>query len=176
MKIRMRAVIASAIALSLAIAVAPMANAKGKNCDKACEVKNASIVKNAAQQNILTSPTLTRKILITCATPSSDKTGDKYMLAKVKSASDECMLKVAPDAKQIFDATINDNQTINKAWSVIIAGAVTSKLDFATSQVLGSIVEKALNGILANKNYQFVRFLNWNKFKNMISADLMMCP
>ena len=175
MKIRMRAVIGSAIVVSLAIAVAPMANAKGKDCNKSCEVKNASIVQDAARKNILTSPALTRKILITFATPASDKTGDKTMLARVKSASDACMLSVAPDAKQIFDQTISGNQLISNAWSAIIAGAVTSKLDFATSQVLGTIVDKALNGILTNKNYQAVRFMNWNSFKNMITADLMLC-
>jgi hypothetical protein len=174
----MRAVIASAIAVSLAIAVAPMANAKGKNCDKSCEVKNASIVREAARQNILTSPALTRKILITFATPASDKwgkTGDKTMLATVKSASDACMLSLAPDAKRIFDKTISGNQLISNAWSAIIAGAVTSTLDFATSQVLGSIVEKALNEILANRNYQAVRFMNWNIFKDSITGQLWLC-
>jgi hypothetical protein len=97
------------------------------------------------------------------------------MLARVKSASDACMLSVAPDAKEIFDATINGNQIVRNTWLAIITGGVTSKLDFATSQVLGPIVEKALNGILANGNYPIVRFQNWNSFKNVITADLMMC-
>lgn len=175
MKIRMRAVIASAIVVSLAIAVAPMANAKGKDCNKSCEVKNASIVQDAARKKILTSPASTRKILITFATPASDNTGDKNMLAKVKSASDACMLSVAPQAKVIFDSTINGNRIMSNVWVAIIAAAVTFRLEFATSQALGAIVETALNGIFANKSYPNVRILNWHTFKNDITGGLMLC-
>lgn len=170
--------LSSVLTLVFIFGALPSSEAKGKNCNKNCEINNAKVAQQIFETKLTSDPVTLRKVLIAFATPINAKKSDpvsKAFISKINQTPDACLLTAGSSAIEIVRANQASSNTFRNTFASIIANSVTSPLDYMTGQVAGAIIEDALNKTLKGKNFAIAQVVQFAAYKDQVLGDLAFC-